>query len=210
MVSSLTIVGYVATFDCRIHIHCRKGNASPLLRRPHRKDLPLKMSDLPRPIEAQGAFPTVGPVTYLTDEEPIARALLADGALPPVTTWWHVTYPDRLASIISAGLVPSCWWGGDGCAVFGMDQLSDAPGWRPDDWVLEIQSPALPGSAKAWWVPARAIVGAWRHGRFHTVDELPRLRPAVQSQFINTPAGCSCPLTKLCGDQQTVWRSTWH
>jgi hypothetical protein len=150
---------------------------------------------------ADGCFPAAGPVPYLTDQPDQAASLLTDDTAPPVRTWWHVTYAEAVPQIAATGLVPSCWFGGDTCAVFGVDDRAAVPSWRADDWLIEVRSPAPPGPVKAWWVPPTAIVGAWHRGEFHDIRA---------GEIANPPPvdGCSCPLTAICRDQQQAWRAS--
>jgi hypothetical protein len=159
--------------------------------------------------QPDGAFPLTGPVTYLTDDEDAARAMLDRGEFPAPTTWWHVTDPARLPTILAKGLVPGCWRGGDTCAVFGIDALADAPGWRRHDWILEIHSAALSGQAKAWWVPPAAIRGAWRFDTFISARLLHDAYP-LEAPPSGVADGCPCSLTRLSRDQQAAWRATWR
>jgi hypothetical protein len=54
--------------------------------------------------QPDGAFPLTGPVTYLTDDEDAARALLDHGEFPEPTTWWHATYLASLPQSWPQGL----------------------------------------------------------------------------------------------------------
>jgi hypothetical protein len=167
------------------------------------------MSDQLDLAEMQGAFPLAGPVPYIVDDVPSARLLLAAPELPAESTWWHVTYPDNLASVLAIGLTPSCWWGGDTCAVFGIDSRANVPTWRSDDWVLEINTCALEDDAKAWWVPASRIRGAWRQNRFFTRAQLIAPAHSHRDQTLRVTDGCRCSLSPICHQQQSAWRATW-
>jgi hypothetical protein len=151
-----------------------------------------------------GAFPTVGPVPYLFLSETEVRAASASGPFPPETNWIHATYPDRLASVLREGLIPSCWWGGDSCAVFGFDRPDEVPMCRRDDWLLEVRSRALPGSVKAWWVPPTAIQRLWRGGQPVSIHE-----GLMQGVPAGPPIqdGCSCDLAEIVREQQAGWRA---
>jgi hypothetical protein len=157
--------------------------------------------------EPAGAFPLLGPLPYLHLSLEAARAALGAGPYPSETTWFHVTYDPVLPMILRTGLVPACWWGGDTCAIFGIDALEKVPTWRRHDWIIEIHSPALPGQVKAWWVPSSAIRGAWRHGIFYPADALPSPASA-RPPSLNR--GCECEFASLVGEQQQRWHGSWR
>jgi hypothetical protein len=147
-----------------------------------------------------GAFPEAGPVTYLRLGVGEVRSALG-GAYPKLAIWYHATIEEYVPSICTFGLVPSCWWGSDGCCVFGADKWSDAVA-RGTGWVIEIESACLPGQLRAWWVPADAIRGGWNEDRFYPREELAPLveaAPPVRN-------GCWCDLTELVSEQIGLWR----
>lgn len=136
------------------------------------------------------------------------RAAARTGPFPAESTWWHATYPDRLLAILQAGLISSCWCGGDSCAVFGFDGAEEVPGSRSGDWLVEVRSCALPGSsAKAWWVPPSAIQRLWRDG--HAISVAQALQVAERGKP-PTVDGCGCELTDVVREQQEAWRATWR
>jgi hypothetical protein len=108
-----------------------------------------------------------------------------------------------LGSIIAFGVVPSCWLDGDVCGVCGRDRLEDFRS-HQGDWILEIESPALEGAIKAWWVPPEAIRGAWHDGRFHEIGELREMFDSPEAE--PTCDGCACPLHPLVHEQIELWR----
>jgi hypothetical protein len=152
-------------------------------------------------VRAVGSFPDAGPVPYLTDDPRVANELLQQPSAEPVRTWWHVTYEHLLPMVAATGLIPSCWHGGDTCAVFGIDSLTAAPSWRSDDWIVEVRSSAPLGPVKAWWVPPGAILGAWQRGRFYQLKRDPGAEPPIVD-------GCPCPLSEICREQQRRWLAT--
>lgn len=155
------------------------------------------------PSRPAGSFPKLGPVTYLPiSPAEVAQALL--GACPPTTIWYHATLDSRLHQVCAAGVLPSCWWGGDSCCVFGYDRIEDVPGVRSKGWILEVESAALAGDLKAWWVPPTAIRGAWRGGTFHRRGDL----AGAPSQPPDIGDGCSCDLTELVSSEKARWRQT--
>jgi hypothetical protein len=161
------------------------------------------MSDLPESV--LGAFPRLGPVTYLPLSPDAVREALT-GEYPPNRTWFHATWERSLGSILRAGLIPSCWWGGDACCVFGYDRREDIPQHRASGWILEFHSRALEDQLKAWWVPVSALRGAWRWDRFWSVDEL---RRQFTGSAAATTHGCYCELSELSVEQQRLWQTTW-
>jgi hypothetical protein len=149
--------------------------------------------------ELAGAFPALGPLTYLHLDLAAARAAL-DGDYERERTWFHATNEASARSAAVQGLLPSCWVGGDCCCVFGHDEPDQA---RRGDWLLEIRSPALPGQLKAWWVPPQAVRGAWHRGRF--VDRHELCQGAVA---LYAPQGsCDCELAALTVEQVARWRA---
>jgi hypothetical protein len=156
--------------------------------------------------EQLGAFPAVGPLPYLDLPEGELRAAAESGPYPAETTWFHATYPDRLPLILRTGLIPSCWWGGDSCAVFGVAAHDGVGVMRQDDPLIEVRSCALPDSPKAWWVPPFAIRGVWLHGKRQPVSpDLFRISIA----WPRAPDGCGCELTEMVREEQELWRRTW-
>lgn len=156
--------------------------------------------------ELFGVFPLAGPLPYLNASVPRLRQLASSGPYPEVKTWFHATYSGRLNIILRTGLIPSCWWGGDTCGVFGFDRLDELCSARRDDWVLEVRSCALPVDVKAWWVPRSAIRGFWRKGQRQIPPPLIR---DVTPLWPREPAGCGCELHELVREQQEIWRRTW-
>ena len=155
-------------------------------------------SAISRPL---GAFPIIGPVTYLqlTPEE--ARLALEQGPYPEVRRWFHATAEEVASIALRYGLVPGCWLGGDTCAVFGRDSIHDFPTYRQNAWFLEVESEALPDQLRAFWVPHAAINHVWHHGLTVNVaasNDQPRIR-----------GGCSCELSNLCREEQARWRRSW-
>jgi hypothetical protein len=156
--------------------------------------------------EHLGAFPTLGPLPFLHLSEDEVRGAAIGGPFPSEATWFHMTYPDRLSIILRTGLIPTCWFGGDSCAVFGLERHEEVPLMRKGDWILEIRSCALAGPAKAWWVPLSSIYRLWRGGVAHHVP------PATFDDQPHWPRqihGCDCSLSDIVSEQQALWRSTW-
>lgn len=139
--------------------------------------------------------------------EEARQILTVDATFALAKTWWHATYASRLDSVLRFGLLPACWFGGDTCAVFGLDDLGGLPSWRTPDWLIEVHSSALPGPAKAWWVAPGAIRGGWFRGNF-----VPRLALLQASDLEPTagqqPDGCACVLSDVCREQQNLWRAS--
>jgi hypothetical protein len=86
--------------------------------------------------------------------------------------------------------------------VCGHDALDDVH-LHQGPWVLEIESPALRGQLKSWWVPASAIKGAWHEGSFIS---------AVDMRSVDAPPPvevhpCHCWLNGLVAEQIQIWRS---
>jgi hypothetical protein len=160
----------------------------------------------PEPAAFPGALPSGEPIPYLADDCRTARRLLkAHTSALPIRIWFHATGEDRVPSIVTTGLIPSCWTNGDSCIVFGLDNLDELPTWRRYDWIIEVRSPAPPGHAKAWWVPPSAITGAWRQGTFTPRDHLPRQAADTAPILAD---GCDCGLADICREQQQRWRQT--
>jgi hypothetical protein len=148
----------------------------------------------------RGAFPALGPLTYLHLREDEVRAALA-GDFGGERVWFHATDEAAARSAALQGLVPSCWLGGDCCCVFGHDERAES---RRGQWLLEILSPALPGQLKAWWVPPEAIRGAWHHGKFVAADALREGAVALA----DPDGGCECDLAPLTVEQVALWRAS--
>lgn len=160
-----------------------------------------------RPAPCAGAFPGTDPLTYVLQDPAEARAALSSGPYQPISTWYHATYDYAFPSIIHTGLIPSCWWDGDMCAVFGYDTRASIPMYRRSGWILELNSPALLGPVKAWWVAPTAITGAWHDGIFYPVHAM--LSVVDPTPLPATRHGCSCSLAELTTEQQELWRSSW-
>jgi hypothetical protein len=150
-----------------------------------------------------GAFPLAGPLTYLHADLAEIREYIASDERPPVSLWFHATSEEAARAAAVEGLIPSCWCGRDSCCVFGYSSLDDVPERRQRDWIIEVESRALPGQLKAWWVPPQAIRGAWHEGGFHTRDEL-ATSPAQRAAVAET---CSCELHELTREQIMRWRA---
>lgn len=149
-----------------------------------------------------GAFPIRGPLVYLPLTEVGVRAARASSFRSPVI-WYHRTEEAQAASAAWQGLIPSCWVGGDGCCVFGVDDRGGGGSYR-GDWALEIYSPALPEQQKAWWVPAVAVRGAWHDGTFYDANDLRRRgRP-----LLNPSGACACALAAVVAEEVACWRET--
>ena len=148
-----------------------------------------------------GAFPVHGPLTYLPLTEAEVRAARSGPFRSPVV-WYHRTGEAEAASAAWQGLIPSCWVGGDGCCVFGVEDPAAGSRLR-GDWVLEIVSPALPEQQKAWWVPPAAIRGAWYAGVYHYADDL-RLRGRP---LLDPPGSCACELATVVAEEIARWRT---
>lgn len=161
------------------------------------------MSDQP---DLTGAFPLVGPLTYMPLDMDSVRAAL-DGPYPESRTWYHATWEPALGAILRVGLIPSCWWGGDSCCVFGYDRPEELPEGRRSGWTLEVSSRALTGQLRAWWVPPSGVRGAWHEGLFWSRSEL---RAQFPDPAPVTREGCYCELSELVSEQQRLWRSTWE
>lgn len=154
------------------------------------------------PPEELGSFPMRGPVTYLhLSPEEVDDAFR--GPRPPIRRWFHATRAEFIGSICVQGILPSCWSGGDTCGVCGYDKLTQLPA-ELGQWALEVESPALPGDLKAWWVPSTAIRGAWCDGLFYPADAL-----RIDARPLLTPTGCPCEMSAMTDDQIAIWRTTW-
>jgi hypothetical protein len=161
-------------------------------------------SDAQRDASELGILPLLGPVPYLAESDREARALLAGPCPSERTLWLHATSCEVALIAAHQGLIPSCWHGGDGCVVFGCADPEDAVPPRGDA-LIEIESRALPGQQRAWWVPWPLIRGAWMRGKFVTVGQL-RDRPMLRGTEV---CPCACPLSSLVSEQQALWRSSW-
>jgi hypothetical protein len=161
------------------------------------------MSALP---ELLGAFPTLGPITYLDLSEAAIQAAIEAGPYPTERTWFHATYSDRLPLIARTGLIPSCWWGGDSCAIFGVDQPRDVSLVRRADPLIEVRSRALDYSVKAWWVPPSAIQGVLLGSERRSLSPE---RDAGSLVWSHEPDGCGCELREIVREQQQLWRQRW-
>jgi len=148
-----------------------------------------------------GSFPEAGPLPYLLDDEAQAREALGGPRGGP-RRWFHATNAGTAFIAVRQGLVPSCWRGGDCCAVCGYAELDDVHS-HQGPWVLEIVSPALPGQVKAWWVPPSAIQGGWLDGSFTTAEEM---RASAPPDPGDDARPCSCGLSKLVAEQIRAWR----
>jgi len=74
--------------------------------------------------------------------------------------------------------------------------------------VLEVESPVVQGDAKAWWVPRRAILGAWRQGVFIETAELRRQYGPLLTGI--PKCRCDCDLRALVDEEYDIWRSTFR
>jgi hypothetical protein len=152
--------------------------------------------------ECPGAFPALGPVTYLPiGEDEVEAALLTPA--PEEQTWFHATNEYAARAACRQGLIPSCWVGGDSCCVFGYDTRGDIPAYR-GEWVLEIRSHALASQLKAWWVPVNAIRRIWTRG-----EALLPSAVAARAVRLASPKGCDCELAGQTKAQIERWRATW-
>jgi len=149
-----------------------------------------------------GSFSSVGLVVYLTDDAERARRLLA-GPSARYRRWFHATTPEAAVSALQYGLVPSCWLGGDCCAVCGHDSRSDVHS-HQGEAILLVEGAALPGQLKAWWVPASAIVGVFTDDGFSTRAEVLARAPAPA---LSKCRPCRCGLSDLCAEQISRWRA---
>jgi hypothetical protein len=155
--------------------------------------------------ERLGVLPCAGPVPYLTDSEEEARTLLAAAQPDEDVVWVHATSIDVARIVAHRGVVPSCWRGGDCCVVFGSADANDIKPSRGEA-LVEIESPAIPGQLRAWWVPHWSIRGAWIGDEFISAEQL--REPPVQ--LIDDVRPCGCPLSALVREQQELWRGTWQ
>jgi hypothetical protein len=150
-----------------------------------------------------GAFPLAGPLTYLRVPLAEIRDCLQSAEFAPVSIWFHATSEHAARAAAAEGLIPSCWCGGDSCCVFGHSSFDEMPRWRRQDWVVEIESRALPGQLRAWWVPPQAIRGVWHDGQFFGRDEL-EARSGVAELVSES---CPCDLHGLTSEQIARWRA---
>jgi hypothetical protein len=153
-----------------------------------------------------GSFPSVGPVTYLT-EDAVECLRLMNGPGPPVRTWFHGT-TERVARLACVyGIVPGCWigTGGQCCGVLGYYSLNEFLSRRNHLWIIEIVGPALDGDVKAWWVPRHYIRGVW-HGETFVPREL--MAEQCQDTAFELRAACNCNLKEICAEQQAIWQAT--
>ncbi len=150
-----------------------------------------------------GAFPEGGPLTYLPLTASEVRSALR-GDYPKPRVWYHATLQAHVPSICQFGLVPSCWYGGDSCCIFGADERWEAAA-RGTGWVIEIESASSVGQLKAWWVPAGALRGAWHQDHFYARRELAlgAARPPPVGD------GCQCDLSALVKEEIRRWRMSW-
>lgn len=146
-----------------------------------------------------GAFPSPGPITYLDLDLDEMETMLRLGPFPPLARWYHATTAEVAARAMVEGLIPSCWRGGDSCAVFGRDSMADLPAWHEDSWLIELESNALRGQVKAWWVPPSHIRGVWHRSKRQSIktDRVP----------IDDFDGCECELAGLTRNEQSDWRN---
>lgn len=150
---------------------------------------------------AEGSFSERGPAPYLTDDPDECRALL-EGPLRPKSTWFHGTTETVARIACSVGLVPGCWLGAGRCAVMGYSSRDEFLLRAGHLWIVEVETRALEGDVKAWWVPPEAIVGVWSHDVFFSKDEL-LLNPAPVPPLVD---GCACGLSDVCRQEQKAWR----
>ena len=153
--------------------------------------------------DCPGSFPAKGPVTYLPLSPEEVQASMTESA-PAERTWFHATNERAARAICRQGLIPSCWTGGDSCCVFGYNEVSQIPVYR-GEWVLEVRSHALESQLKAWWVPAGAIRGVWRNGKFYSAATL----RATLGVLAEPPGGCACELSSITEGQIALWRGSW-
>ncbi len=153
------------------------------------------------PNELCGVFPVGNPIPYT------GRSKMVSGNnIPAVRTWYHGTWANHVASIAQLGLVPSCWFGGVCCCVFGFDTSDFTLYQKYGDWMVEVKSRVDAGTdAKAWWVPPQRIVGAWHKGQFYTRESLLTVpgNPILGRLW---RIGC---FDKLCRRQYEIWRTTY-
>lgn len=144
----------------------------------------------------------MGPITYLNVSPEEAKRSLESGPYPPVTRWFHATTREVVALALAQGLMPACWRGRDTCCVFGYDSINDLPAYHGSSWILEIESAALLGQLKAWWVPAASIRAVWHQRSRHT----------LAAQLVYSPVltdGCACELSDLTCAEQLMWRKQY-
>jgi hypothetical protein len=157
-----------------------------------------------------GVLPLEGPVPYLHDDGRVPANRFNSELPSTVRTWWHLTHEPVPAIAARQGLIPSCWFGGDSCVVFGHDDFE--PGEASEDIsVIEVRSRALAGQLKALWVPWFCVVGVWRGRDFVPSRDL----LAEQGQISDPVERCGCGVSNFCElssfmtEQQDLWRSTW-
>lgn len=151
--------------------------------------------------ELHGVFPVDNPIPYTGRTE-----ILSLENIPAVRTWYHGTWTNRVASIARLGLLPSCWFGGQCCCVFGFDALDSIPYHKYGDWIIEIRSRVDPEThAKAWWVPSQWIIGAWNKGQFYIPERL----FAIPGDTIPPGLGQLGCSDKLCARQYEIWCATY-
>lgn len=148
--------------------------------------------------ELFGVFPLGNPIPYTGQVEPVHR-----GNIPARRTWYHATWEERVGAIARWGLLPSCWFGGDCCCVFGYDTSEGAAASLPNRWIIEVQSRVEADTdLKAWWVPPWCISGAWHQGHFSSRETL--LRFPVWD--VTARLGQFCCSDGLCVAQYELWR----
>jgi hypothetical protein len=103
-------------------------------------------------------------------------------------------------------IMPSCSWGGDSCAIFGVDQPRDMSLVRRADPLIEVRSRALDNSVKVWWVPPSAIQGVWLGSERRSLSPE---RDAGSLVWSHEPDGCGCELTEIVREQQQLWLQRW-
>jgi hypothetical protein len=150
--------------------------------------------------ELLGVFPIGNPIPYTGLVE-----VLHGGNTPLLRTWYHGTWGNRVASIAQYGLLPSCWFGGDCCCVFGFESQMFESYSKYSDWIVEIRSRVVANAdLKAWWVPPSHIVGAWHERHFYPRQEL-LLLPGRHIDVRLTTPKCS---DEACHIQYAVWQDT--
>lgn len=147
--------------------------------------------------ELLGIFPIGNPIPYTGQDE-----VLHVRNTPPLRTWYHGTWGNRVASIARYGLLPSCWFGGDCCCVFGFESRLFESYAKYGDWVVEIRSRVVADAdLKAWWVPPTCIVGAWHRERFYPREALLLL----PGHNINVGLGRPTCSDEGCRVQYRIW-----
>lgn len=148
-------------------------------------------------IDFLGVFPLGNPIPY-TGRVEVVHA----GNAPNVCTWYHGTWGDRVGSIARLGLLPSCWFGGNNCCVFGFDHIHFRQYDKYGDWVVELRSRVeIDTELKAWWIPPDHVLGAWHKGSFHPRDDL----ISLASRDISGRLGTFCCSDGLCAAQFGIW-----